>query len=199
MADLPTNKEVIREPIADSFERAVFAGGCFWCLEAAFQALSGVAGAINGYAGGRMPAPTYREVCEQQTDHREAVLVYYDADRIVYGELLATFWRSIDPFDAAGQFFDRGPSYTTAVFYMDAKQKELAEASKAELQKEFKRPIATEILPYSTFFEAEAYHQDFYRKSPDRYQDYVRASNREEYKRLIWEAIRREEKPDAGG
>ena len=186
-------REVIREPIADGLERAVFAGGCFWCLEAAFQALEGVEGAINGYAGGRTPAPTYREVCEQRTDHREAVLVYYDAGRISYGKLLETFWRSIDPFDAGGQFFDRGRSYTTAVFYMDARQKRQAEATKAGLRKRFKRPIATEILPYSGFFEAEAYHQDFYRKSPGRYRDYVRASNREEYKRLVWEASQREE------
>ena len=193
MTDLPANKEVIREPIADGLKRAVFAGGCFWCLEAAFQVLPGVEGAINGYAGGRASEPSYREVCEQQTDHREAVLVYYDGRRIGYGEILASFWKSIDPFDAGGQFFDRGLSYTTAIFYMDAEQKELAEASKAKLQKEFDQPIVTEILPYSTFFEAEAYHQDFYRKSPDRYQDYVQASNREEYKRLVWEASRREE------
>ena len=185
-------REVIREPIADGLARAVFAGGCFWCLEAAFQALEGVEGAINGYAGGRTPEPTYREVCEQQTDHREAVLVYYAAEKINYSSLLEIFWQSIDPFDAGGQFFDRGQSYTTAVFYLNEQQKRTIEASKARLEKRFERPIATEILPYSTFFEAEAYHQDFYQKAPERYQDYVQASNREEYKRLIWEASQRE-------
>ena len=185
--------EQIYEQIPEDCARAVFAGGCFWCLEAAFEALEGVKGAISGYAGGQPPAPTYQEVCGQQTDHREAVLVYYDPAKISYQELLEAFWRSIDPFDAGGQFFDRGLSYTTAVFYLDDSQKSLAIASKAELEKKFKKPMASDILAYTTFFEAEAYHQSFYRNYPERYQSYVGASNREEFKKRVWAAIVEEE------
>ena len=185
-------EEVVREEIPPGAARAVYAGGCFWCLEAAFQALPGVLGAVNGYAGGSEPDPTYKEICEQRTGHREAVLVYYDAEKVGYGELLDVFWRSIDPTDAGGQFFDRGFSYTTAIFYLDGEQKRLAEAGKRALQADSARPIATAVLPHASFYEAEAYHQEFYRKSPQRYKDYAHASGREEYKRLVWKAILRE-------
>ena len=191
MAEKP--QEIIRETIASGSPRAVFAGGCFWCLEAGFQALEGVGGAINGYAGGEEFDPTYEQVYTHQTGHREAVLVYYDAQKTGYEELLQTFWQSIDPTDSGGQFFDRGFSYTTAIFYLDPKQKQAAIKSKRNFQRHFKKPIATAILPYTTFYEAEQYHQDFYRKSPGRYKDYVNASGREEYKQLVWQAILREQ------
>ena len=185
---------IIFEAIPKNCQRAVFAAGCFWCLEATLQALEGVRGAINGYAGGQPQAPSYRDVCQQKTDHREAVLVYYEADKISYEQLLEAFWGSIDPFDVGGQFFDRGFSYSTAIFYLNEAQKNLAEKSKSQLQKEFDRPIVTEILAFSTFFEAEEYHQDFYRKYPQRYQNYAQASNREEYKQLVWQAILKQKK-----
>ena len=143
-------------------------------------------------AGGQPPAPTYQQVCRQQTDHREAVLAYYEPARISYRELLEAFWRSIDPFDAGGQFFDRGFSYTTAVFYLNGEQKKLAWAGKASLEKKLQKPIATEILPYTTFFEAEAYHQGFYKNYPERYQSYVGASNREDFKKRVWAAIEKD-------
>ena len=188
-------REVIRESIPAGSGRAVFAGGCFWCLEANFQAQPGVRGAINGYAGGEEADPSYKEICEQKTGHREAVLVYYDPERVGYEALLDTFWQSIDPTDETGQFFDRGFSYTTAIFYLDGEQKRLAEASKQALQTKFNQPIVTAILPYSSFYEAEEYHQEFYQKSPKRYKDYSHASGREEYKRLVWEAILKEQPP----
>ena len=182
-------EEIIREEIASGLGRAVFAGGCFWCLESSFQALKGVRGAINGYAGGKEFDPTYEDIYTQKTGHREAVLVYYDPEQITYEDLLEVFWQSIDPTDGGGQFFDRGFSYTTAIFYMDAKQKATAEKSKRATVKHFKKPLKVAILPYTTFYEAEQYHQDFYKKSPKRYKDYVHASGREEYKRLVWQAI----------
>ena len=188
MPDFPKNI-VVHEAFDPQLSWAVVAAGCFWCLEANFQTLEGVSGAINGYAGGQQAEPTYEQVYQQKTDHREAVLVYYDQKQISYEAILETFWRSIDPTDSGGQFFDRGFSYTTAIFYKDAAQKQAATASKAALQKFFPTTIATDILPLTNFYEAEAYHQDFYRKSPERYQDYARASGREEYKQLVWQAI----------
>ncbi|MYB40280.1 peptide-methionine (S)-S-oxide reductase MsrA [Candidatus Saccharibacteria bacterium] len=182
-------REVIKEEVPPGSERAVFAGGCFWCLEANFQALPGVRGAINGYSGGEEVNPSYKEICDQQTGHREAVLVYYDPEKVGYEALLDVFWQSIDPTDSDGQFFDRGFSYTTAIFYLNEEQKRLAEASKQAVQTNFDRPVATAILPYVSFYEAEEYHQEFYQKSPRRYKDYSHASGREEYKRLVWEAI----------
>lgn len=186
---MPAGKEIIKEPIAAKYARATFAGGCFWCLESNFQALQGVGGAINGYAGGSEFNPTYENVYMNQTTHREAVLVYYEENKIPFKQLLKTFWQNIDPTDSEGQFFDRGLSYTTAIFYHSDQQRELALKSLEDLQKHFKKPIATKILPYTTFYEAEAYHQDFYQKSPQRYKDYVHASGREEYKKLVWQAI----------
>lgn len=187
--DKPT--EIIKEKIPPEAQRAVFAGGCFWCLEANLQVVKGVIGVISGYAGGREFDPSYREVCAGRTGHREAVLVYYDPKIISYGELLDMFWQNIDPTDAGGQFFDRGLSYTTAIFYLNENQRKLAQASLDRLrqQRKFDKPIVTEILPYSTFYQAEDYHQDFYKHYPQRYKSYTKASGREEFKRLVWQAI----------
>lgn len=184
-------KEIIKEVIPSEAERAVFAAGCFWCLEANLQAVPGVLGAINGYAGGTEFNPSYREVCRGQTSHRETVLVYYDSTVISYQELLDLFWQNIDPTDAGGQFFDRGLAYTTAVFYLSEQQKKLAQASFKKIQNEgrFDQPIATQILPYTTFYQAEDYHQDFYKHYPKRYKSYTQASGREEFKKLVWRAI----------
>ncbi len=154
--------EIIRESIPSHCQRAAFAGGCFWGLEASFQSLTGVLGAISGYGGGQEFDPGYEAVRQQKTGHRETVLVYFDPKRINYDELLTTFWGNIDPTDGGGQHLDRGPSYQTAVFYLDQKQKQAAEASRSRVQKRLGQPVATEIQPYTTFYQAEDYHQNFY-------------------------------------
>lgn len=188
-------KVIIREEVADGTISATFAGGCFWCTEAAFQETDGVTNSISGYAGGEEYDPTYKDVYSETTGHREALRVYYYSDKISYEELLEIFWRSIDPTDGGGQFVDRGMSYTTAIFYENDEQKAAAEKSKKELEESgrFDKPIATKILPFTTFYEAEDYHQDFYKKSPDRYKSYSGASGREEFKDLVWGEIQKSE------
>lgn len=176
-------------------EVATFAAGCFWCFEAAAEQELGVIEAVSGYAGGEQPNPTYEQVYTQQTDHREAVQVVYDPSLIPYGQLLDLFWRSIDPTDGGGQFVDRGFSYTSAVFYHDVVQQEQAEASRKQLERSdrFEQPVVTPVLPFTTFYLAKEYHQDFYLKQPERYQRYAQASGRdEEFKALVWEAIEEE-------
>jgi len=158
--------------------KATFAGGCFWCTEAAFQELDGVIEAVNGYTGGRAENPTYEQVCSGNTGHYEATEITYDPEKITYERLLEVFWRSIDPTDGGGQFVDRGSQYRTAVFYHDEKQKELAEKSKKKLEEELDGPIATEILPAQTFYKAEEYHQDYYKKKRLEYELYKRGSGR---------------------
>jgi len=147
-----------------SVAEAVFAGGCFWCMESIFQPLEGVIEVLSGYTGGDTVDPTYEEVSTGTTGHFEAVLVRYDPERISYEELLDVFWRHIDPTDPGGQFYDRGSQYRTAVFYADDEQRELAEVSKQALDalEIFDEPIATLILPAQTFYPAEVYHQDFF-------------------------------------
>ena len=158
--------EIIREPVPSHCHRAVFAGGCFWGLEAIFQALSGVEGAISGYGGGRDFNPSYEAVCQQKTGHRETVLVYFDPQKIGYEELLDAFWNHIDPTDEGGQFNDRGQSYQTAIFYLNKEQEEAAKRGKAKIRQRLDQPIATEIRPYTTFYQAEDYHQNFYCQKP---------------------------------
>ena len=154
--------EIIREVIPNHCQRAAFAGGCFWSLEAKFQALTGVEGAISGYGGGPEFNPSYQAVCRQQTGHRETVVVYFDPSKISYEELLGVFWDYIDPTDEGGQFNDRGRSYQTAIFYLNQDQEGAAKGSKAKVQQQLGRPVATEIRPYQTFYQAEDYHQNFY-------------------------------------
>ena len=137
---------------------AVFAGGCFWCTEADFEKVDGVLEAISGYTGGQAANPTYEQVSTGTTGHREAVHVVYDPDQISYQGLLDIFWSHIDPADAGGQSADRGPQYTTAIFYRHDEQKQLAQASKAELASSANQEIATKILPASEFYPAEDYH-----------------------------------------
>lgn len=164
------SNEIIREAIPAGCQRAAFAGGCFWGLEARFQALAGVEGAISGYGGGHQFSPSYQAVCRQETGHRETVLVYFDPEKISYRELLAVFWDYIDPTDDGGQGRDRGQSYRTAIFYLDGEQEKAAKASRTAIEQQRQgRPIATEILPYTTFYQAEDYHQDFYRKNHQRH------------------------------
>lgn len=177
--------------IPDNAAVATFAGGCFWCTEAAFQEQPGVYDAVSGYAGGEEPNPTYEDVYKGKTGHREALQVFYNPEEISYQELLNIFWQSIDPTDADGQFADRGFSYTTAIFYHSKEENRQAVSSKMALQATgaFDKDIATQILPFTTFYKAEEYHQDFYKKSPYRYERYKNASGREAYKELVWKDI----------
>jgi len=171
-----------------NLKRATFAGGCFWCIEADFEKTDGVVSVVSGYTGGRSEDPTYEEVCSGRTGHLEAVQVLYDPDKVSYGELLAVFWRHVDPTDRGGQFVDRGSQYRTAVFYHDEEQKRLAEASKLELDRSgrFQRPVVTEILPLAKFYAAEDYHQGFYKNDPMRYKSYRLHSGRDAFITKIW-------------
>jgi methionine-S-sulfoxide reductase len=142
-------------------ELATFAGGCFWCMVPPFESTDGVIDIMSGYTGGRTKNPTYEEVCSGDTGHYEAIQIKYDPSKVSYDKLLRIFWRSIDPTDMGGQFYDRGQQYQTAVFYHDDEQKSLAEESKTELERsgKFKVPIATKILKADVFYPAEEYHQ----------------------------------------
>lgn len=167
---------------------ATFAGGCFWCSETDFEKLPGVERVVSGYAGGQKENPTYREVSSGSTNYVEAIKVQYDPSKITYEELLSAFWRHIDPTDPGGQFVDRGPQYRSVIFYHDDEQKRLAEASKQALEEsgKFSRPIATEITKYTTFYEAEEYHQDYYKKSPVGYKRYRSGSGRDQFIGRVW-------------
>ncbi len=167
---------------------ATFAGGCFWCTEADFEKLPGVVKVISGYTGGQKENPSYEEVSSGTTGHVEAVQVYYDPSKITYEELLDTFWRHIDPTDSGGQFVDRGSQYRSVIFYHDEEQKQLAEKSKEELGNsgKFDKPIETEILKFNKFYEAEEYHQDYYKKNPLRYKFYRYNSGRDQFLKKVW-------------
>jgi len=167
-------------------EIATFAGGCFWCLEAALEEQEGVVESVSGYTGGEKENPTYEEVSSGTTGHYEAVQVKYDPSKISYEQLLNIFWTHIDPFDEEGQFVDKGSQYKTAIFYHNEEQKKLANESKKDLQKQFNKTIATQILPASTFYEAEDYHKDYYRKSSIQYNIYKTGSGREQKLEEIW-------------
>ncbi len=172
----------------DKLALATFAGGCFWCMVAPFDQLPGVVRVVSGYTGGHKENPTYEEVCAGGTGHAEAVQITYDPSVISYRELLNVFWRQIDPTDPGGQFYDRGDSYRTAIFYHDEEQRRLAEESKRELEQSgrFDKPIVTEIVPAGKFYPAEEYHQDYYRKNPLRYRMYRQGSGRDEFIARHW-------------
>jgi len=163
--------------------KATFAGGCFWCMEDAFEGLDGVTDVVSGYTGGHKEDPTYQEVCSGTTGHYEAVQITFDPSKISYEELLDFFWTQIDPTDKEGQFVDRGSQYRTAIFYHNKKQKLSAEKSKEELEKSerFTKPIATKILPFTKFFKAEEYHQDYAKKKSVEYKTYKKGSGREKF------------------
>jgi peptide methionine sulfoxide reductase msrA/msrB len=172
----------------ENLEKAVFAGGCFWCLEPPFEQLTGVKEVNAGYTGGTVKNPTYEQVSAGNTGHYEAVQIVYDPGRISYQKLVDIFWQQIDPTDAYGQFVDRGSQYQTAIFYADEQQKKVAEKSKEELEKssKFDKPIATEILPLSTFYPAESYHQNYYLKSANHYKRYRSLSGRDQFIDKNW-------------
>jgi len=184
---------------AQNVEKAVFAGGCFWCMEPPFEELEGVIEVIAGYTGGTKENPTYEEVCSGTTGHYEAVEVTYDPSKISYEKLLDVFWRQIDPVNPQGQFADIGPQYRTAVFYLNRKQKKLAQQSKRKLQESgrFKGDIATQILEASTFYKAEERHQNYYKSCPLDYGLYSAGSGRKKYLKDKWKK-QDESKPAAG-
>ncbi len=166
--------------------KATFAGGCFWCMEGPFDKLNGVVSTTSGYTGGTRKNPTYEEVSSGGTGHAESVQVVYDPAKVSYEKLLEVFWHNVDPLAKNRQFCDLGTQYRSAIFVQDANQKRLAEASKAEVQKRFKQPLATEIVQASAFYPAEGYHQDFYKKNPLRYKFYRSGCGRDARLEELW-------------
>lgn len=169
-------------------EKATFAGGCFWCMQPPFDKLKGVLSTVVGYAGGKEENPTYGEVSSSTTGHAESIEVVYDPSEITYPELLDVFWRNIDPTTLNRQFADVGRQYRTAIFYHHEEQKKQAVESKETLDQsgKFGKPIVTEILPASTFYPAEDYHQKYYLKNPIRYKFYRFGSGRDAYLKSVW-------------
>lgn len=174
--------------VAAQTRDAVFAGGCFWCLEGPFDALPGVIETQVGYTGGKLPNPTYEDVSSGTSGHIEAMRVVYDPDKVDYEKLLAVFWRNIDPTDAGGQFCDRGPQYRSAIFFADKAEEALARGEKAKLEEVRGFKIATEILPRTEFYAAEEYHQNYYKKNPLRYHFYRQGCGRDLRLKQIWGA-----------
>ncbi len=175
-------------PPDHGLKSAVFAGGCFWCMVHPFDALVGVVAVTSGYTGGTVVAPTYHQVSSGTTGHAEAVRVDYDPEKISFGTLLDVYWRNVDPFDAGGQFCDRGNQYRTAIFFTDDSQRALAEAGKQAVEKRFSRPVATGIVAVGPFYQAEAYHQNYYRENPLHYRFYRASCGRDRRLQDVWGA-----------
>ncbi len=171
-----------------SLKVATFAGGCFWCLESTFEKVDGVTEVISGFSGGSTTSPEYKDVVRGNTGHAETVQIYFDPESISYDRLLDHFWREIDPTDANGQFVDRGSAYRPAIFYHDQSQKAAAEKSRDEIASSdrFDKPIVVELLQFKEFWEADGYHQDFYKKSPLRYKIYRHGSGRDQFLEAAW-------------
>ena len=172
----------------NGYEKAYFAGGCFWCMEPPFEAMEGVIEATSGYMGGTTENPTYEEVTTGETGHAEVVEILFDPKTVTYEELLEVFWRNIDPTALNYQFADVGSQYRTEIFTVGREQKDLAEQSKVELENsgKFNKPIVTAISEAPAFYIAEEYHQDFYKKQSMRYQMYAQASGRKGYLEDTW-------------
>ena len=168
---------------------AVFAGGCFWCIQPAFDKAKGVTRTVVGYSGGSEPNPTYELVSSEKTGYRESIQITYDPAKISYDQLLEIYWRQIDPTQADGQFTDIGPSYRAAIFYGNDNEKRVAETSKEKLalSGKFKKPIVTEILPAMKFYPAEAYHQKYYQQNPEHFEAFEEGSGRVSFKKKTWE------------
>ena len=178
----------VEKNMSESYEKAYFAGGCFWCMEPPFEDLDGVIEATSGYMGGSVENPTYEEVTTGTTGHAEVVEILYDPEVVSYEELLEVFWRNIDPTALNYQFADVGTQYRTEIFTVGENQKKLAEKSKVELGSsgKFDKPIVTTITEAPAFYIAEEYHQDFYKKQSMRYQMYAQASGRKGYLENTW-------------
>lgn len=177
-----------KSPEAGPYAVATFAGGCFWCMEPPYDAVDGVISTVSGFMGGTTPKPTYYQVTAGGTGHIEVIHVTYDPKKVSYAKLLEVYWRNIDPYDAGGQFCDRGESYTTAIFTHTEEQRKLAEESKAELMRSgpLKQPIATVVRDAGPFTAAEEYHQDYYIKNPVRYKYYRYRCGRDARLEAVW-------------
>lgn len=172
----------------DGLQKATFAGGCFWCMQPFFDRVKGVKGTMVGYIGGHTKNPTYEEVSMGETGHAEAIEITYDPKEADYEKLLTIYWHNIDPTVENAQFVDHGTQYRTGIFYHNEEQRRLAEDSKKKLAAsgKFDKPIKTEIVPASTFYPAEDYHQQYYKKSPVRYNMYSMGTGRHEFKEQHW-------------
>ena len=173
---------------AAALDSAIFAGGCFWCMEPPFDALAGVVSTTSGYAGGSVANPTYEQVSAGGTGHTEVVQVVYDPAKVSYERLLDVFWHNVDPLTPNAQFCDKGSQYRTAIFHRGAEQRRLAEASKRALEQSgrFDQPIVTEIGEAGAFYPAEEYHQDYYKKNPARYKFYRWSCGRDRRLQALW-------------
>ena len=171
-----------------NFERAYFAGGCFWCMEESFENILGVSKVISGYSGGTTENPTYKEVTYGNTGHFEVIEVIYIPEVVSYEKLLEEFWVNIDPFDAAGQFCDKGYSYRSVAFYQNEKQKDLIENSIKEIEKKFKKKVVTYVRKFEKFYKAEAFHQDYYQINFVNFLRYKKACRREVTLNNIWDS-----------
>ena len=172
--------------MSDDEAAAIFAGGCFWCMEKPFDILDGVISTTSGYIGGPEQNPTYAQVSSGATGHTEAIRVVYDPSRIGYARLLEVFWHNIDPTQADGQFCDRGPQYRSGIFPGTAEEQRLAEESRDRVRAQLEKPIHTEITSAGTFWPAEEYHQDYYRKNPMNYALYRRGCGRDWRLERLW-------------
>lgn len=186
LAASPAKAQELQPPPGDGLQRAVFAGGCFWCMVHPFETIDGVKSVISGYTGGSIANPTYEQVSAGGTGHIESVEVVFNPKTVGYEALLDVYWRNVDPFDGGGQFCDRGNQYRPVIFAANDEQTALAEASKWALKKRFGRPIAAEILPAGPFYRAEDYHQDYYKKNPIRYKYYRYACGRDARLEKVW-------------
>jgi len=177
-----------QSPSLTPTKTAVFAGGCFWCIQPAFDKANGVIKTVVGYCGGTEPNPTYDLVTSEKTNYRESIQITYDPAKISFDQLLDIYWRQIDPTQADGQFTDIGPSYRAAIFYGDNAEKKIAEASKEKLTHsgKFDKPIATEILSLKKFYPAEAYHQKYYQQNPEHFEAFEKGSGRVSFQEKTW-------------
>ena len=171
-----------------STAKAYFAGGCFWCMEEAFEKVNGVIDTVSGYMGGTVKNPTYEQVSAGQTGHAESVEVRYDPSKVTYTQLVEAFWRNVDPVTPDAQFCDHGNQYRAVIFYQSDEERRLAEESKQAIEqsKRFSTPIVTQIVPASEFYPAEEYHQDFYKKNPVRYKFYKFTCGRAQRLESLW-------------
>jgi len=177
-----------QNPSPAEIKTAILAGGCFWCIQPAFDKAKGVINTVVGYCGGTEPNPTYELVSSEKTGYRESIQITYDPARISYDQLLDIYWRQIDPTQADGQFTDIAPSYRAAIFYANDDEKKIAEASKAKLARsgKFNKPIVTEILPAMKFYPAEAHHQKYYQQNPEHFEAFEEGSGRTSFKKKAW-------------
>ena len=169
-----------------NYQKAYFAGGCFWCMEESFDKIDGVKKSISGYSGGHLKNPTYKDVIYKDTCHVETIEITFDPKKISYESLLNEFWKNIDPFDKYGQFCDKGKSYRSVIFFENKKQKNIIEKSLKEVEDKFGSKVVTLVWKFDKFYKAEDYHQDYYQKNLLRYLSYKKACQREEVLNKIW-------------